>query len=135
MAGLLSVRDLRVEFRTSGGVVSAVDGASFEVGAGETVALLGESGSGKSVTAQAVMGIVPKPAGLVCGGSITYDGRDLLAPGVAKGLRGREITMVFQDPLSSLNPVFRVGAQIGEMFRRHRGASRRERRACRSRST
>jgi peptide/nickel transport system ATP-binding protein/oligopeptide transport system ATP-binding protein len=127
---LLSVRDLRVEFATSGGVVTAVDGASFDVGAGETVALLGESGSGKSVTAQALMGIVPKPAGRVCGGSISYDGRDLLAPGVAKGLRGREIAMVFQDPLSSLNPVFRVGAQIGEMFRRHRGASRREARAA-----
>ncbi|TCC28618.1 ABC transporter ATP-binding protein [Kribbella sindirgiensis] len=125
---LLSVRDLRVEFATSGGVVTAVDGASFDVGAGETVALLGESGSGKSVTAQAILGIVPKPAGRVTGGSISYDGRDLLT--AAKGLRGREIAMVFQDPLSSLNPVFRVGAQIGEMFRRHRGASRREARAA-----
>ncbi|MEV5965384.1 ABC transporter ATP-binding protein [Kribbella sp. NPDC051952] len=127
---LLTVRDLRVEFSTAAGVVTAVDGASFEIGAGETVALLGESGSGKSVTAQAVMGIVPRPAGRITGGSIEYDGRDLLAPGVAKGLRGREIAMVFQDPLSSLNPVFRVGAQIGEMFRRHRGASRREARAA-----
>ncbi|WP_327640923.1 ABC transporter ATP-binding protein [Kribbella sp. NBC_00482] len=127
---LLSVRDLRVEFATSGGVVTAVDGASFDVGAGETVALLGESGSGKSVTAQAVLGIVPKPAGRIPSGSISYDSKDLLAPGVAKGLRGREIAMVFQDPLSSLNPVFRVGAQIGEMFRRHRGASRREARAA-----
>src|SRR5689334_12736709 len=108
---MLSVRDLRVEFATSGGVVTAVDGASFDVAPGETVALLGESGSGKSVTAQAVMGIVPRPAGRVCGGSITYDGQDLLAPGVAKSLRGREIAMVFQDPLSSLNPVFRVGMQ------------------------
>jgi peptide/nickel transport system ATP-binding protein/oligopeptide transport system ATP-binding protein len=123
---MLSVRDLRVEFATAGGVVAAVDGASFDVGAGETVALLGESGSGKSVTAQAVLGIVPKPAGRITGGSITYEDRDLLAPGVAKGLRGREIAMVFQDPLSSLNPVFRVGTQIAEMFRRHRGASRRE---------
>jgi oligopeptide transport system ATP-binding protein len=130
MKALLSVRELRVEFATSGGVVTAVDGASFEVAAGETVALLGESGSGKSVTAQAVMGIVPKPAGRIAGGSIRYDGRDLLAPAAAKGLRGREIAMVFQDPLSSLNPVFRVGAQIGEMFRRHRGASRREARAA-----
>ncbi|MGZ0148057.1 ABC transporter ATP-binding protein [Kribbella sp. WER1] len=129
MNTLLSVRELRVEFATSGGVVTAVDGASFDVGAGETVALLGESGSGKSVTAQAVLGIVPKPAGRIAGGSVRYDGRDLLAPGVAKGLRGREIAMVFQDPLSSLNPVFRVGAQIGEMFRKHRGASRREARA------
>ncbi|MFG1905960.1 ABC transporter ATP-binding protein [Kribbella sp. NPDC048928] len=127
---MLSVRDLRVEFATAGGVVAAVDGASFDVGAGETVALLGESGSGKSVTAQAVLGIVPKPAGRITGGSITYDDRDLLAPGVAKGLRGREIAMVFQDPLSSLNPVFRVGTQIAEMFRRHRGASRREARAA-----
>ncbi|MFG1815132.1 ABC transporter ATP-binding protein [Kribbella sp. NPDC049174] len=130
MSVLLRVRDLRVEFATSGGTVTAVDGASFEVGAGETVALLGESGSGKSVTAQAVMGIVPKPAGRITSGSIEYDGRDLLAPGTAKGLRGREIAMVFQDPLSSLNPVFRVGAQIGEMFRRHRGASRRDARAA-----
>jgi peptide/nickel transport system ATP-binding protein/oligopeptide transport system ATP-binding protein len=130
MSALLSVRDLRVEFATSAGTVTAVDGASFDVAPGETVALLGESGSGKSVTAQAVMGIVPKPAGRITGGSISYDGRDLLAPGTAKGLRGREIAMVFQDPLSSLNPVFRVGAQIGEMFRRHRGASRKQARAA-----
>ncbi|GAA2814936.1 ABC transporter ATP-binding protein [Kribbella solani] len=126
---LLSVRELRVEFATSGGVVTAVDGASFDVAAGETVALLGESGSGKSVTAQALLGIVPKPAGRVTGGSVSYDGRDLLAAGTAKSLRGREIAMVFQDPLSSLNPVFRVGTQIGEMFRRHRGASRKQARA------
>src|SRR5688500_13153371 len=126
MSVLLSVRDLRVEFATSAGTVTAVDGASFDVAPGETVALLGESGSGKSVTAQAVMGIVPRPAGRVTAGSVEYDGRDLLEPGTAKGLRGREIAMVFQDPLSSLNPVFRVGTQIGEMFRRHRGASRRE---------
>ncbi|HET6738836.1 MAG TPA: ABC transporter ATP-binding protein [Kribbella sp.] len=127
---MLSVRDLRVEFATAGGMVAAVDGASFDVAAGETVALLGESGSGKSVTAQAVLGIVPKPAGRITGGSITYEDRDLLAPGVAKSLRGREIAMVFQDPLSSLNPVFRVGTQIAEMFRRHRGASRRQARAA-----
>ncbi|TCM45959.1 ABC transporter ATP-binding protein [Kribbella sp. VKM Ac-2568] len=128
---LLSVRDLRVEFSTSAGVVTAVDGASFDVRRGETVALLGESGSGKSVTAQAMLGIIPKPAGRVTGGSIEYDGRDLLAlPATAtRELRGREIAMVFQDPLSSLNPVFRVGAQIGEMFRKHRGASRKEARA------
>ncbi|TWD72401.1 peptide/nickel transport system ATP-binding protein/oligopeptide transport system ATP-binding protein [Kribbella amoyensis] len=129
MSALLSVRDLRVEFTTSAGTVTAVDGASFDVAPGETVALLGESGSGKSVTAQAVLGIVPKPAGRITGGSVEYDGRDLLAPGTAGKLRGREIAMVFQDPLSSLNPVFRVGTQIGEMFRRHRGASRKEARA------
>ncbi|WP_432938778.1 ABC transporter ATP-binding protein [Kribbella sp. CA-253562] len=128
-AALLSVRDLRVEFSTSAGTVTAVDGASFDVRPGETVALLGESGSGKSVTAQAILGIVPKPAGRVTGGSISYAGRDLLAPGTAGSLRGREIAMVFQDPLSSLNPVFRVGAQIGEMFRKHRGASRKQARA------
>ncbi|SDT61919.1 ABC transporter ATP-binding protein [Jiangella sp. DSM 45060] len=129
---LLSVRDLAVRFRTGGGVVRAVDGVSFDVRRGETLAVLGESGSGKSVTAQAVMGILPKPAGEIAGGSIVYDGRDLLTedPNRVRRLRGDEIAMVFQDPLSSLNPVFRVGWQIGEMFRRHRGASRRAARAA-----
>ncbi|TDE16043.1 ABC transporter ATP-binding protein [Jiangella asiatica] len=129
---LLSVRDLAVRFRTGAGQVRAVDGVSFDVRRGETLAVLGESGSGKSVTAQAIMGILPRPAGEVVAGSIVYDGRDLLAedPNRVRKLRGDEIAMVFQDPLSSLNPVFRVGWQIGEMFRRHRGASRRDARAA-----
>ena len=129
---LLSVADLRVEFRTAAGVITPVDGVGFDVAPGETLAILGESGSGKSVTAQAVMGLLPRPAGRVAGGSIRYDGVDVLTqpPAAVRRLRGPEMAMVFQDPLSSLNPVFRVGAQIGEMFRRHRGASRREARTA-----
>jgi oligopeptide/dipeptide ABC transporter ATP-binding protein len=129
---LLEVDDLRVQFRTATGVITPVDGLSFTVAPGETLAVLGESGSGKSVTAQAVMGLLPHPAGRVTGGRIGYDGADLLTRPAAdvRRLRGPEMAMVFQDPLSSLNPVFRVGAQIGEMFRRHRGASRRAARAA-----
>lgn len=125
---LLSVRDLEVEFATSAGVVTAVNGVSFDLHRGETVAILGESGSGKSVTAQAIMGIIPRPAGRIVGGGISYDGTDLLGRDAKRlrRLRGAEIAMVFQDPLTSLNPVFRVGAQIAEMFQRHRGASRKE---------
>ncbi|TWF81712.1 oligopeptide transport system ATP-binding protein [Pseudonocardia hierapolitana] len=131
-APLLQVQDLRVQFRTATGVITPVDGLSFEVAPGETLAVLGESGSGKSVTAQAVMGLLPRPAGQVTGGRIVYDGVDLLTRPAAevRRLRGPEMAMVFQDPLSSLNPVFRVGTQIGEMFRRHRGASRREAKAA-----
>jgi oligopeptide transport system ATP-binding protein len=129
-APLLQVEDLRVQFRTATGPITAVDGLSFEVAPGETLAVLGESGSGKSVTAQAVMGLLQ--AGRVTGGQIVYDGVDLLTRPAAdvRRLRGPEMAMVFQDPLSSLNPVFRVGTQIGEMFRRHRGASRREAKAA-----
>jgi oligopeptide transport system ATP-binding protein len=131
-APLLSVRDLHVEFSTSAGVVKAVDGVSFDVAKGESVAILGESGSGKSVTAQAIMGLVAKPAGYVTGGQIIWSGVDVLTqpPSYVRRLRGQQIAMVFQDPLSSLNPVFRVGYQIGEMFRRHRDASRREARTA-----
>lgn len=129
---LLSVRDLRVEFQTAAGVVKAVDGVTFDVARGETLAILGESGSGKSVTAQAILGLVPRPAGRVTDGEIFYAERDLLREDAAyvRRLRGNEIAMVFQDPLSSLNPVFRVGYQIGEMFRRHQGASRKAARAA-----
>ncbi|NDL56685.1 ATP-binding cassette domain-containing protein [Phytoactinopolyspora sp. XMNu-373] len=131
-APILSVRDLRVEFSTGAGTVRAVDGISFDVRPGETLAILGESGSGKSVTSQAIMGIIPKPAGRVTGGEIRYRGGDLLTRPASevRKLRGTEIAMVFQDPLSSLNPVFRVGYQIGEMFRRHRGYSRSDARAA-----
>ena len=125
---LLSVRDLKVEFSTSAGRVRAVDGVSLDVHAGKTLAILGESGSGKSVTALSLMGLVPKPAGQIKGGSIEYEGVDLVQQSAeyVRKLRGEQMAMVFQDPLSSLNPVFRVGYQIGEAARRHRGASRRE---------
>ncbi|MDQ0643740.1 ABC transporter ATP-binding protein [Microbacterium murale] len=125
---LLSVQDLKVEFSTSAGVVRALDGVSFDVGSGETVAVLGESGSGKSVTAQAIMALLPQPAGSIVGGRILYGGRDLAAEPVSKvrELCATEIAMIFQDPLSSLNPVYRVGWQIAELFRRRRGTPKQE---------
>ncbi len=127
-APLLEVDDLYVEFRTDYGVVNAVNGISYTLSAGETLAILGESGCGKSVSAQTIMGILDSPPGFVTGGEIRYKGRDLLQMGAKeqRDIRGEEISIVFQDALSSLNPVFSVGAQIGEMFRRHRGTSRGE---------
>ncbi|MFG1697639.1 ABC transporter ATP-binding protein [Nonomuraea sp. NPDC049309] len=125
---LLSVQDLTVRFRTRAGTITAVDKVSFDLAEGETLAILGETGSGKSVTAQALMGLVPRPAGQIAGGRILYKGRDLLAlpRSETRKLNGTDLAMVFQDPLSSLNPVFRVGTQIGELFRRRQGLSRAE---------
>jgi oligopeptide transport system ATP-binding protein len=131
-APLLEVDDLHVEFRTDYGTVHAVNGISYTLAAGETLAILGESGCGKSVSAQTIMGILDTPPGYVTGGEIRYKGRNLLTMGAKeqRDLRGEEISIVFQDALSSLNPVFTVGAQIGEMFRRHRGASRKDAKAA-----
>src|SRR4051794_2717259 len=124
---VLAVRDLAVEFATTDGVVAAVNGVGFDLAARETLAILGESGSGKSVTAQAVMGLIERP-GRVVGGSVSFEGVDLLAASddERRRVRGSGLAMVFQDPLSALNPVWSVGFQIGEMFRVHRGASRKE---------
>ena len=124
---VLSVRDLAVEFPTGDGVVSAVNGIDFDLAAGETLAILGESGSGKSVTAQAVMGLI-EPPGRVVAGSVAFGGVDLLAASAEdrRRVRGTGLAMVFQDPLSALNPVWSVGFQIGELFRVHRGLSRRD---------
>jgi oligopeptide/dipeptide ABC transporter ATP-binding protein len=118
---LLEVEDLHVEFRTDDGVVKAVDGVSFAVRPGETLAIVGESGSGKSVTALSVMGLITKP-GFIAGGDIRYGGRSLLTmpEDEYRNLRGGDLAMIFQDPLSSLNPAFRVGDQIGEAIRTHR---------------
>ncbi|GAA2110669.1 ABC transporter ATP-binding protein [Microlunatus panaciterrae] len=123
---LLEVDDLYVEFRTAYGVAKAINGVSFELHEGETLAILGESGSGKSVTAQAVMGILDTPPGYITGGEVRYCGRNLLAlsENVRRKVRGAEISMIFQDALSSLNPVFPVGWQIAEMFRQHRGTNK-----------
>ncbi|MGW1805186.1 ABC transporter ATP-binding protein [Streptomyces sp. NPDC002078] len=125
---LLEVRDLRVEFRTRDGIAHAVNGVSCEVDAGETLAVLGESGSGKSVTAQAVMGILDTPPGKVTGGRILFQGRDLLTlkEEERRRIRGAEMAMIFQDALSALNPVLSVGDQLGEMFVVHRGMSRKD---------
>ncbi|MDJ1138211.1 ABC transporter ATP-binding protein [Streptomyces iconiensis] len=128
---LLEVRDLHVEFHTRDGVAKAVNGVSYEVDAGETLAVLGESGSGKSVTAQAVMGILDIPPGRIAGGEIIFQGQDLLKlpEEERRKIRGRKMAMIFQDALSSLNPVLSVGYQLGEMFRVHQGMSRKEARA------
>ncbi len=125
---LLEVDDLRVEFRTEDGVAKVINGVTYHVDAGETLAVLGESGSGKSVTAQAIMGILDTPPGFVTGGSIKFRGQDLLTMPreERRKLRGAAMAMVFQDALSALNPVFTVGFQIGEQFRTRTGASRSE---------
>ena len=123
---LLEVDDLYVEFRTREGVAKAINGVNFTLDEGETLAILGESGSGKSVTAQAIMGILDMPPAVIPGGRILYKGNDILTmpEDQRRAMRGPEISMVFQDALSSLNPVFPVGWQIAEMFRVHQGMSR-----------
>ncbi|NUK23988.1 ABC transporter ATP-binding protein [Streptomyces lunaelactis] len=123
---LLEVRDLHVEFHTRDGVAKAVNGVNYSVGAGETLAVLGESGSGKSVTAQAIMGILDMPPGRIPKGEILFRGQDMLKMGHEERrlIRGRKIAMIFQDALSSLNPVLSVGYQLGEMFRVHQGLSK-----------
>ncbi|WP_406342683.1 ABC transporter ATP-binding protein [Streptomyces sp. NBC_00648] len=123
---LLEVRDLQVEFKTRDGIAKAVNGVTYSVAAGETLAVLGESGSGKSVTAQAVMGILDMPPGRITGGEIVFQGQDLLKlkEDARRKVRGSGMAMVFQDALSSLNPVLSVGAQLAEMFTVHKGMSR-----------
>ncbi|MGK5110913.1 MULTISPECIES: ABC transporter ATP-binding protein [unclassified Geodermatophilus] len=125
---VLEVDDLHVEFRTRSGVVNAVNGVSYRLAEGETLAILGESGSGKSVSAQAIMGILDTPPAVISGGGIHFAGRNILemSEEEQRKVRGPGISMIFQDALSSLNPVYSVGFQIGEMFRAHRGASRKE---------
>jgi oligopeptide transport system ATP-binding protein len=123
---LLQVEDLSVEFRTPYGTVKAVNGINYTLDAGETLAILGESGSGKSVSAQAIMGLIDSPPGFITSGAIRYRGVDLLKmpESERRKSRGDKIAMIFQDALTALNPVYSVGWQIGEMFRVHRGMSR-----------
>lgn len=127
-APLLEIEDLAVEFLTDHGWVRVVDGVSFRVGAGETLGLVGESGSGKTVTSLSVMQLIPRPPGRIVGGSIRFEGRELLGlpEPELEALRGDAIAMVFQESMTSLNPAFTIGDQIGEVVRRHRGVSRRE---------
>ena len=123
MDALLDVRDLQTQFATSGGIVRAVDGVSWDVQAGETVALVGESGCGKSVSALSVMRLVAAPAGRIVGGEILFKGRDLLtvSEDEMRRVRGREITMIFQEPMTSLNPVLSIGRQLTETLEIHLG--------------
>lgn len=127
-APLLSVRDLQVEFATYGGNVKAVRGVSFDVHKGETLAIVGESGCGKSVTVQSLMGLIPMPPGKITGGTATLNGSSILglAPKEANKFRGVEIGMIFQDPMTSLNPTMTIGDQIAETLMVHRGKSHSE---------
>jgi peptide/nickel transport system ATP-binding protein len=125
MTALLDVRGLRTSFATEDGRFAAVDGVSFTLDAGRTLGLVGESGCGKSVTSLSIMGLVPQPPGHV-EGEIRFDGEDLLRLPASKmrELRGNRLSMIFQEPMTSLNPAFTIGEQIMEAILRHRGASR-----------
>jgi peptide/nickel transport system ATP-binding protein len=124
---LLEVNDLRTFFKTREGEVHAVDGVSFSLESGKTLGIVGESGCGKSVTALSIMGLVQSP-GRVVSGSAIFDGRDLVGrkPRDLENIRGREIAMIFQDPMTSLNPTLTIGTQITETLRRHLGMNRQE---------
>jgi len=128
---LLEVRDLRVQFGTEAGVARAVDGVSFNIGRRETFCLVGESGCGKSVTALSIMRLVQTPPGRIVSGEVLFDGRALLSLSAAamRDVRGNHIGMIFQEPMTALNPVFTIGNQITEAVLRHRRVGRREARA------
>ena len=123
MPPLLDVRELRTEFRTGIGVVRAVDGVSYTVEEGETVAIVGESGSGKSAGAMSILRLIPDPPGRIAGGRVLFGGRDLMEASdeEMRRIRGGEIGMVFQEPMTSLNPVLTIGRQITEAIQQHRG--------------
>jgi peptide/nickel transport system ATP-binding protein len=125
---LLDVKNLKTYFFTDEGVVRAVDGVDLYIEKGETLGVVGESGCGKSVTALSIMKLIPQPPGRIVEGEINYDGTNLvtLAPNRMRKIRGKEISMIFQEPMTSLNPVFTVGEQIAEAIRLHEGLGRRE---------
>ena len=129
---LLEVTDLRTYFTTDAGVARAVDGVSLQVGTGETLGIVGESGCGKTVTALSVLGLIPSPPGeIVAGSSIRFNDEELLGvkPARLREIRGNAISMIFQEPMTSLNPVLTVGHQIEEVLRLHRGLNKRDARA------
>ena len=126
MAGLLEVRGLRTHFASERGEVRAVDGVDFRLERGRTLGIVGESGCGKSVTALSIMGLVPQPPGRIAGGEVRFEGEDLLQAPVQRlrDLRGDKLSMIFQEPMTSLNPAFQVGDQIAEVLLRHRNLTR-----------
>ena len=128
---LLEVRDLKTHFFTDDGVVRAVDGVSYDLRAGETLAVVGESGSGKSVTSLSILRLVPTPPGRIIGGEILFRGRNLLqlSETQMRSIRGKEISMIFQEPMTSLNPVYTCGEQIMEAIVLHEGVDRKEARS------
>src|SRR4051812_36025412 len=123
---LLEVKDLRIDFATERGWANVVNGVSFSLGHREVVGLVGESGSGKTVTGLSILGLVPRPPGRISGGQINFGGRDLLTVSERdmRDVRGNDIAMIFQEPMTSLNPAFTVGDQLAETVRRHRRVSR-----------
>ncbi len=132
-AALLSVRNLSIEFSTEQGVVRAVDDVSFDLAQGETLGIVGESGCGKTVTALALLRLIPTPPGRIVSGSVVMGGRDLLAlpEREMRRMRGSELAMIFQEPMTALNPVFTIGTQMVDVIRRH---DRLDRRAARARA-
>jgi peptide/nickel transport system ATP-binding protein len=125
---VLEVKNLRTAFRTEAGQLIAVDDVSFSVKAGETIGIVGESGCGKSVTSLSIMGLIPSPPGKIIGGSINYKGKDLVKISNAemRKIRGNEISMIFQEPMTSLNPVFTIGNQIMETIILHQKLSKKD---------
>ena len=125
---LLEVNDLKTHFFTREGVVQAVDGVSFSLEKGKTLGIVGESGCGKSVTALSIMGLIPKPPAKIVGGQALFDGKDLtkLSEGEMQHIRGNEVAMIFQDPMTSLNPTLKIGTQITETILAHRDVSKQE---------
>ena len=123
MGTLLEVRDLRTEFNTEGGIVKAVDGISYDIQEGETLGLVGESGCGKSVSALSLLRLIPDPPGKIVGGEVIFDGLDLLtlSERQMRGIRGNKIAMIFQEPMTSLNPVLTIGRQLTETVEIHMG--------------
>src|ERR1043165_6894806 len=124
---LLEIRGLRTHFATDDGVVQAVDGVDLSIERGETLGVVGESGCGKTVTAMSVLKLIPMPPGMIVAGQILFQGRDLVpldGPEMDR-IRAKDIAMVFQEPMTSLNPVYPVGEQIAELLRKHEGLSRR----------
>src|SRR5213083_2442708 len=120
---LLEVNELKTQFFTRDGVVRAVDGVTFHLDQGETLGLVGESGCGKSVTALSLMRLIPQPPGRIVSGQVMFDGRDLLKlkEDDMRKVRGNDIAMIFQDPMTSLNPVLTIGRQISEALELHKG--------------
>ena len=125
---MLSIRDLKTHFRTPQGIARAVDGISLDIGPGEVVGVVGESGCGKSVMALSILGLLPRPPAFFAGGEIFFKNQDLLKlmPDELRRIRGDQISMIFQEPMSALNPVFTVGHQLMEVFRTHRALGRSE---------
>ncbi len=125
---LLELKELKTHFFTRRGVIKAVDGVSFEIFRGETLGVVGESGCGKSISALSIMRLIPTPPGRIVGGKIFFEGKDLLQLSLdrIRQMRGSEISMIFQEPMTSLNPVFTVGEQIAEVTRVHQGLGKKE---------